>query len=124
MSATMNKHPSASTTKIPTIQSLQTAANKRSISYTATPEGREPSSPSSSKDKTKIDPAECDQRLKASLTEMLNSGEVKSDSRGRKVQNLLMETQKDLRRQRRASLGEQQRAKKAAALGVMEERMK
>ncbi|KAJ0417944.1 hypothetical protein BJY00DRAFT_315341 [Aspergillus carlsbadensis] len=109
--------PTASANKVPTIQSLK--ATKRSVSSNATPEEH---AVSRSDDKKKtIDQAGCDQMLKASLTGILNSGEVKSDARGRKVQNLLMETQKDLRRQRRESLGEH-RAK--ATLEVMEGRMK
>ncbi|KAL2787912.1 hypothetical protein BJX66DRAFT_340767 [Aspergillus keveii] len=108
--------PAASANKVPTIQSLK--ATKRSISYNATPEER---AVSPTDEKRTVDQAGCDQMLKASLTGLLNSGEVKTDARGRKVQNLLMETQKDLRRQRRQSLGEH-RAK--ATLEVMEAKMK
>ncbi|KAL2847515.1 hypothetical protein BJY01DRAFT_164832 [Aspergillus pseudoustus] len=125
------KHSAASASKVPTIQSLK--ETRRTISYNATPEERDsgtssPTSATSSRrgsgDKGKIDQAGCDQMLKASLTGILNSGEVKSDSRGRKVQELLMETQKDLRKQRRASLGEREHSRAKAKLAVIEAGMK
>ncbi|KAL3478527.1 hypothetical protein BJX99DRAFT_224267 [Aspergillus californicus] len=103
--------PAASANKVPTIQSLKDSSMKRSASYNTVAHGHDPTREDTtipeSPTAKKIDQAGCDQMLKASLTGILNSGEVKSDARGRKVQDLLMDTQKDLRKQRRLSLGGQ-----------------
>ncbi|GLB06081.1 hypothetical protein AtubIFM57258_001377 [Aspergillus tubingensis] len=46
-----------------------------------------------------------DHKVKAALTELLNDDGVRSNARGsRSVQNLLMDTEKALRKQRRESL--------------------
>ncbi|KAL2822431.1 hypothetical protein BJX63DRAFT_376492 [Aspergillus granulosus] len=113
--STLQRRPAASANKVPTIQSLR--GIKRSVSYSAVHEER---TTSPTEEKIKIDQAEYDQMLKASLTGMLNWGGVKSDARGRKVQDLLMETQKDLRKQRRKSL-EEHKAK--ATLEAMKAKM-
>lgn len=51
-----------------------------------------------------LDEAGCNQMMKASLTGLLNCQQVKSGARERTVQNMLMSTERDLRRARRASL--------------------
>jgi hypothetical protein len=120
-----NPLPALSANKVPTIQSLRTNNTKRSVSYNvdapnsdSTPEEKK-QSPAGEK----VDQTRCDNMLKASLTGLLNAGEVKSDARGRKVQNLLMETQRDLRKQRRESLG-QQAGRKRMSLEVISQGMK
>ncbi|KAK1140792.1 hypothetical protein N8T08_009898 [Aspergillus melleus] len=100
---------------------------KRSISYSATPTGTHPGTPVSSssatagtnssitgtgsgsgsaiRQKEKHDNMTCDHKVKGALTELLNDGSVKADERGRRsVQRLLMETERELRTQRRESL--------------------
>ncbi|KAL2871208.1 uncharacterized protein BJX67DRAFT_343800 [Aspergillus lucknowensis] len=113
--APLQNGKTASASNIPTIQNLK--HEKRSISYNATPEERTVSP----EPDNRVDQAGCDQLLKASLMGILNSGEVKSDGRGRKVQNLLMETEKDWRKQRRQSRGER---KTKAVLEMMEGKTK
>ncbi|KAL4910523.1 hypothetical protein BDW74DRAFT_141368, partial [Aspergillus multicolor] len=106
------KHPqpSSSTNQVPTVHSLQNF--KRSISYTIAesptaehkhghghdhPQAKSPVG-------RKLDEAGCNQMMKASLTGLLNCQEVKNEARERKVQNMLMNTERDIRRARRASL--------------------
>ncbi|KAL2819083.1 hypothetical protein BDW59DRAFT_165236 [Aspergillus cavernicola] len=106
----LKNHPAAaSTNKVPTIQSLspRRSSLKRSVSYNTAapaPTTEDPDKPVSLSSEN-VNQAGCDNMLKAALTGLLNCQEVKSESRGRKVQNLLMETEKDLRRERRKSLG-------------------
>ncbi|KAI9044999.1 uncharacterized protein KD926_010322 [Aspergillus affinis] len=103
---------------------------KRSISYTATPTGTPVPSPTTivnatatatatagnsgsgsgsattARQKEKHDDLTCDHKVKGALTELLNDGSVKADERGRRsVQRFLMETERELRTQRRESLG-------------------
>lgn len=85
--------PSASQTQIPTVHSLQNTNTRRSVSYNA----QDPPP-------HKVDETDADNMMKASLTGLLNSQEVRSEARERKVQDMLMDTQKDLREKRRASL--------------------
>ncbi|KAL4810653.1 hypothetical protein BDV18DRAFT_155265 [Aspergillus unguis] len=89
---------SASTTEVPTVQTLN--PSKRSISYNL---ASDPPSPTHAPT-NKVDPAGADNMMKASLTGLLNSREVKHEARERKVQDMLMDTQRDLKAKRRASL--------------------
>ncbi|RDW57861.1 uncharacterized protein DSM5745_11379 [Aspergillus mulundensis] len=105
-------HPSSSTTQVPTVHTLQYF--KRSLSYTIAESpidqhehGPDPSHTTlqaKSPVGQKLDEAGCNQMMKASLTGLLNCQEVKNEARERKVQNMLMDTERDLRRARRASL--------------------
>ncbi|KAL4748201.1 hypothetical protein BDW72DRAFT_180911 [Aspergillus terricola var. indicus] len=105
--------PSASTNQVPTVGSLKNF--KRSVSYhihTSTPEeDAHGHAHTTSPTGRKLDEAGCSQMMKASLTGLLNCQEVKSGARERTVQNMLMNTERDLRRARRASL-------KTGALGA------
>ncbi|KAL6232823.1 hypothetical protein BDW75DRAFT_11530 [Aspergillus navahoensis] len=98
--------PSASTNQVPTVGSLKNF--KRSVSYNisaSTPEEHEPDHVhSNSPTGRKLDEARCNQMMKASLTGLLNCQEVKKEARERAVQNMLMNTERDIRRARRASL--------------------
>ncbi|KAL4813008.1 hypothetical protein BDW67DRAFT_169125 [Aspergillus spinulosporus] len=98
--------PSASTNQIPTVGSLKDF--KRSVSYnihTATPEeDSHRHAHTSSPTRWRLDEAGCNHMMKASLTGLLNCQEVKNGARERTVQNMLMNTERDLRRARRASL--------------------
>ncbi|KAI9373400.1 hypothetical protein BJX61DRAFT_541755 [Aspergillus egyptiacus] len=125
--------PAASSNQVPTISTLHNPHIKRSVSYNPTSpvddsnsedndnNTNTPNSPphgAQSPTGNKIDQAGCDQMLKASLTGILNSGQVMSDARGRKVQDLLLQTERDYRRERRKSLGEQRA--KAMAMAKLE----
>ncbi|KAL4995940.1 hypothetical protein BDV10DRAFT_187548 [Aspergillus recurvatus] len=98
--------PSASTNQVPTVGSLKNF--KRSVSYhisAPTPEEHEPEQAhTNSPAGRKLDEAGCNQMMKASLTGLLNCEEVKNEARERTVQNMLMNTERDIRRARRASL--------------------
>ncbi|KAL4862614.1 hypothetical protein BDV12DRAFT_178590 [Aspergillus spectabilis] len=120
-----NPHSALSANKVPTIQSLGTNNIKRSASYNVA--AARPDSPDEkmqSPTGEKVDQTRCDNMLKASLTGLLNAGEVKYDARGRKVQNLLMETQHDLRKQRRESLDQQDGRRKRMSLEVISQGLK
>ncbi|KAL4922622.1 hypothetical protein BDW62DRAFT_196626 [Aspergillus aurantiobrunneus] len=107
---------SASTTQVPTIRTLRDM--KRSVSYNAavsTPEDR--IAPPSGQ---KVDEAGCSHMLKASLTGLLNCSEVKSEARERKVQNMLMSTEKDARETRRKTRRAQSERRYRALLDPME----
>jgi hypothetical protein len=85
--------PSASTNQVPTVGSLKNF--KRSVSYnihTSVPEEDAHAH------------AHTTSPTGWSLTGLLNCQEVKSGARERTVQNMLMNTERDLRRARRASL--------------------
>ncbi|KAL4738941.1 hypothetical protein BDV11DRAFT_188744 [Aspergillus similis] len=105
--------PSASTNQVPTVGSLKSF--KRSVSYnihSSTPEeDAQGHAHAASATGWKLDEAGCNQMMKASLTGLLNCQEVKSGARERTVQNMLLNTERDLRRARRASL-------KTGALGA------
>ncbi|GAQ41598.1 hypothetical protein ABZX51_004664 [Aspergillus tubingensis] len=102
-------HPIASANKVPTIHTIHPM--KRSTSYS-------PAAQESGDDEykhhhhhIKKDSASStvacgnDHKVKAALTELLNDDGVRSNARGsRSVQNLLMDTEKALRKQRRESL--------------------
>ncbi|KAL5044845.1 hypothetical protein BDW71DRAFT_185455, partial [Aspergillus fruticulosus] len=100
--------PSASTNQVPTVGSLRNF--KRSVSYhisASTPEEHEPESEhanTTSPTGRKVDETGCNQMMKASLTGLLNCQEVKNGARERKVQNMLLNTERDIRRARRHSL--------------------
>ncbi|KAL4758246.1 uncharacterized protein BDW70DRAFT_142206 [Aspergillus foveolatus] len=96
--------PSASTNQVPTVGSLKNF--KRSVSYNihkSVPE-EDAHAHTTSPTGWTLDEAGCNQMMKASLTGLLNCQEVKSGARERTVQNMLMNTERDLRRARRASL--------------------
>ncbi|BCS23733.1 uncharacterized protein APUU_40177A [Aspergillus puulaauensis] len=93
------KRPSASANKIPTVE--RPRDTKRSISYNSPSDA-----PSISPSRQKSDQSGCGNMIKASLTGILNSGEVKTAAGSRKVQDMLMETERNLREQRRRSLHE------------------
>ncbi|KAL4965775.1 uncharacterized protein BDV14DRAFT_199548 [Aspergillus stella-maris] len=107
-----HQYPAASTTAIPTIQTLKNP--KRSVSYNT----QDPSSPISPDDihnphnqhpsptNKKLDPAAATKMMKASLTGFLNSREAKAEVPKRKLQNMLMNTERNSRQARRASLSE------------------
>ncbi|GKZ94067.1 hypothetical protein AnigIFM59636_007430 [Aspergillus niger] len=79
---------------------------KRSTSYSPTQESDEEYKQHVKKDSASSTVA-CgnDHKVKAALTELLNDDGVKCNARGsRSVQNLLMDTEKALRKQRRESL--------------------
>ncbi|KAL4877406.1 hypothetical protein BJY04DRAFT_198307 [Aspergillus karnatakaensis] len=135
---TKHPHPALSANKVPTIQSLNPSM-KRSISYNisnpssscssaldteTSPQDLKKDSPTGSK----VDQASADNMLKASLTGFLNADDIKGagagDARGRKVQELLMETQRDLRKQRRESLDQKMAQRKRMSLEVIEQGMK
>ncbi|PYI12542.1 hypothetical protein BO78DRAFT_392383 [Aspergillus sclerotiicarbonarius CBS 121057] len=94
---THTHQPAASTTKVPTLHTTQPI--KRSISY-------HPSQDDEHIASSKASEARCsDHMVKAALTELLNDDGVKANARGsRSVQNLLMDTENALRKQRRESL--------------------
>ncbi|KAI2864782.1 hypothetical protein CBS63078_5529 [Aspergillus niger] len=99
-----NYHPVASADKVPTIHTIQPM--KRSTSYSPTQESDEEYKQHVKKDSASSTVA-CgnDHKVKAALTELLNDDGVKCNARGsRSVQNLLMDTEKALRKQRRESL--------------------
>jgi hypothetical protein len=81
---------------------------KRSVSYniqtSAPEEDAHAYAHTTSRTRWTLDEAGCNQMMKASLTGLLNCQEVKSGARERTVQNMLMNTERDLRRARRASL--------------------
>ncbi|PLB43638.1 hypothetical protein P170DRAFT_58709 [Aspergillus steynii IBT 23096] len=107
---------------------------KRSISYTTTPThvATPVATPVATTSTTagtgtgtalprqeKHDDLTCDHKVKGALTELLNDGCVKADVRGRRsVQRLLMETERELRMQRRESLGRRGRRRGEVALEI------
>ncbi|KAL4793078.1 hypothetical protein BDV19DRAFT_367273 [Aspergillus venezuelensis] len=108
-----HQYSAASTTAIPTIQTLKNP--KRSVSYN-TQDSSPPISPDdihnphnhqhTSPTNKKLDPAAATKMMKASLTGFLNSSEAKAEVPKRKLQNMLMNTERDSRQARRASLSE------------------
>ncbi|KAL4951170.1 hypothetical protein BDW69DRAFT_43160 [Aspergillus filifer] len=105
------QYPAASTTAVPTIQTLKN--QKRSVSYNT----QDPSSPVSPDDihkphqhssptGKKLDPASATKMMKASLTGFLNSSEAKAEVPKRKLQNMLMNAEQNSRQARRASLSQ------------------
>ncbi|KAL4972267.1 hypothetical protein BDW66DRAFT_144583 [Aspergillus desertorum] len=98
--------PSASTNQVPTVGSLRSF--KRSVSYHISLSNPEEHGPervhANSPAGRKLDEAGCNQMMKASLTGLLNCQEVKNEARERTVQNMLMSTERDIRRARRAIL--------------------
>ncbi|KAL4928028.1 uncharacterized protein BDV17DRAFT_265136 [Aspergillus undulatus] len=101
------QYPAASTNAVPTIQTLKD--QKRSLSYNtkdpspiASPEDQITTSPTGKK----VDDASYTKMMKASLTGFLNSSEAKAEVPKRKLQNMLMDTERNSRQARRASLSE------------------
>ncbi|KAL4938882.1 hypothetical protein BDV06DRAFT_199987 [Aspergillus oleicola] len=105
-----HQYPAASTNAIPTIQTLKNP--KRSVSYNT--EDPAPISPDdiytdhqhTSPTSKKLDPAGASKMMKASLTGFLNSSEAKAEVPKRKLQNMLLNTERSSRQARRASLSE------------------
>lgn len=103
--------PAASTTQVPTISTVHSV--KRFLSYSdklsvedqaANPEAL-PATVKS--DKKEEDRRNSENMVKAALTELLNDQDVKNNPEGNKsVQNLLMKTEKERRKQRRKSVHE------------------
>lgn len=103
--------PAASTTQVPTVSTVHSV--KRLLSYsdklsvdghTANPEAL----PAAVKlEKKEEDHRNSENMVKAALTELLNDEDVKNNPAGNKsVQNLLMKTEKEWRKQRRKSVHE------------------
>lgn len=103
--------PAASTTQVPTVSTVHTLG--RLLSYSDNSSVDEPTANSDAlQDAVKSDRKDGDHRnsenrVKAALTELLNDEDVKNNPAGNKsVQNLLMKTEKEWRRQRRKSVHE------------------
>ncbi|OGE53938.1 hypothetical protein PENARI_c007G10127 [Penicillium arizonense] len=96
-------HPAASSNSVPTINS--TRDMKRSITSYSTrddPTGTNPNTPSH----TSVTLLSDRQQVKATLTNILNDDRVKHNPNGsRCVQNILLENEHDMRKQRKRSLG-------------------
>ncbi|PWY83098.1 hypothetical protein BO94DRAFT_118485 [Aspergillus sclerotioniger CBS 115572] len=89
--------PAASSNKVPSLHTIQPM--KRSISYSPAQDDEHIASSKASESRGS------DHMVKAALMELLNDDGVKASARGsRSVQNLLMDTEKALRKQRRESL--------------------
>lgn len=87
-----DSEPSASSTEVPTVNSTQTL--ERSSSH-PDPADDVPEN---------YDRRESDYQVKATLTDLLNDGRVKSSPHSsRRVQNALMDTERELRKHRRQS---------------------
>ncbi|GKZ18184.1 hypothetical protein AbraIFM66951_000357 [Aspergillus brasiliensis] len=98
-------YPVASADKVPTIHTVHPM--KRSTSYSPTQESDDDQHKQHIKKDSASSTVACgnDHKVKAALTELLNDDGVRSNARGsRSVQNLLMDTEKALRKQRRESL--------------------
>lgn len=103
--------PAASTTQVPTVSTVHNF--KRFLSYsdkvstdgqTANPEAL---SAAVKLDKKEEDHRNSENMVKAALTELLNDQNVKNNPAGNKsVQNLLMKTEKEWRKQRRKTVHE------------------
>lgn len=103
--------PAASTTQVPTVSTVH--GFKRLLSYsdklsmdgqTANPEALPAAV---NLDKKEEDRRSSENMVKAALTELLNDEDVKKNPAGNKsVQNLLMKTEKEWRKQRRKSVHE------------------
>ncbi|GAD97552.1 hypothetical protein ANI_1_1804074 [Paecilomyces variotii No. 5] len=99
-------HPVPSAQGIPTLRS-NAPATKRTASYTTPTTKSSPETTASQNPHCeKIDEVRhYDQELKAGLTQLLNEGKDKSSMQGRRfVQNKLMETERELRKQHKESL--------------------
>jgi hypothetical protein len=100
----------ASATKVPTVNSIQNM--KRFSSYSALLEENSEATSTISPAGVKTNNGDQDTRssenmVKAALTEFLNDGEVKNNPDGNRcVQNLLMKTEREWRKQRRNSAQE------------------
>ncbi|BCR90138.1 uncharacterized protein ACHE_60024S [Aspergillus chevalieri] len=93
MTSLRDIQPLTSSNNIPTLRS--TPSLERSSSYDS-PVDNSPSEINNQR--------EPDYQVKATLTELLNDARVKSSTNGsRRVQNALMETEQELRQQRRQS---------------------
>lgn len=102
-------HPIASADKVPTIHTIHPM--KRSTSYSPTAQQSGDDEYKHHQHHIKKDSASStvacgnDHKVKAALTELLNDDGVRSNARGsRSVQNLLMDTERALRKQRKESL--------------------
>ncbi|RAO70702.1 uncharacterized protein BHQ10_006714 [Talaromyces amestolkiae] len=103
--------PAASTTQVPTVGTVHSF--KRLLSYsdnlsingqTANPEAL---SAAVTSDKKEEGHRNSENMVKAALTELLNDEDVKNNPAGNKsVQNLLMKTEKEWRKQRRKTVHE------------------
>jgi hypothetical protein len=103
--------PAASTTQVPTMSTVHSV--KRCLSYSdklsveeqaANPEALTAAVKS---DKKEEDRRSSENMIKAALTELLNDQDIKNNPEGNKcVQNLLMKTEKERRKQRRKSVHE------------------
>ncbi|EED12807.1 conserved hypothetical protein [Talaromyces stipitatus ATCC 10500] len=103
--------PAASTTQVPTVNTVHSF--KRLLSYSdKLPVEDQSANPKTLPAAVKPDKNEQDHRnsenmVKAALTELLNDEDVKNNPDSNKsVQNLLMKTEKEWRRQRRKSAHE------------------
>lgn len=97
--------PAPSAQGIPTIRSTG-QVTKRTASYTTPAKSSSETTISQNSHCQKIDEVRhYDQELKAGLTQLLNEGKDKSSMQGRRfVQNKLMETERELRKQHKESL--------------------
>ncbi|KAB8075127.1 hypothetical protein BDV29DRAFT_172513 [Aspergillus leporis] len=96
--------PAASANRLPTIHS--TPAIKRSVTSTTAVGHDEPGSISTHQVKGQNQEAiNYSLQMKTALTELLNDGRVKGSTHGsRCLQNILMQTERDMRSERRKSL--------------------
>ncbi|KAL1882514.1 hypothetical protein Plec18167_002930 [Paecilomyces lecythidis] len=97
--------PVPSAQGIPTLRS-NAPATKRTASYTSPTTSSPETTTSQSTHCEQIDDVRhYDQELKAGLTQLLNEGKDKSSMQGRRfVQNKLMETERELRKQHKESI--------------------
>ncbi|OQE91959.1 hypothetical protein PENNAL_c0008G10284 [Penicillium nalgiovense] len=101
-----NIHPAASSTELPTLRS--TPPITRSISSYSMPCRSDPllSSFENTTDVANDQIRDYHYQVKATLTNILNDDRVKHNPSGsRCLQNILLENEKDMRKQRRHSLG-------------------
>lgn len=103
--------PAASTTQVPTVSTVHSVKRLLSYSDKLSVDGQT-ANPEALPAAVKLDKKEEDHRnsanmVKAALTELLNDEDVKNNPAGNKsVQNLLMKTEKEWRKQRRKSVHE------------------